>query len=66
LEWSSQNPDLNPIENLWYDLKIAVHKQNPSNLKELKRIPVARCTKLIETYPKTLAVIAEKGGSTKY
>ena len=26
LEWSCQSPDLNPIENLWLDLKIAVHK----------------------------------------
>ena len=69
------NPDLNPIENLWYDLKIAVHQQNPPNLKELEKfcleewakIPVARCAKLIETYPKRLAaVIAALGGSTKY
>ena len=36
LEWPSQHPDLNPIENLWYDLEIAVHQQNPSNLKELE------------------------------
>ena len=36
LEWTSQSPDLNPIENLWYDFKIAVHQQNPSNLKELE------------------------------
>ena len=35
LEWPSQSSDLNPIENMWYDLKIALHQQNPSNLKEL-------------------------------
>ena len=75
LEWPSQSPDLNPIVNLWYDLKIAVHHRNPANLKKLEqfcleeweKIPVARCTKLIETYPKRLAaVIAAKGGSTNY
>ena len=36
-------------------------------LEEWAKIPVARCVKLIETYPKRLAaVIAAKGGSTKY
>ena len=72
MEWPKA---LNPIENLWYDLKMAVHEQNPSNLKELeqfcqeewKQISVERCAKLIDTYPKRLAAfIAAKSGSTKY
>jgi hypothetical protein len=57
LEWPSQSSDLNPIDNLWCDIKIAVHQWNPSNLKELEQfcleewaeIPVARCAKMIET-----------------
>uniref|UniRef100_A0AAZ3QLZ5 Tc1-like transposase DDE domain-containing protein n=1 Tax=Oncorhynchus tshawytscha TaxID=74940 RepID=A0AAZ3QLZ5_ONCTS len=75
LECPSQSPDLNPVENLWHDLKIAVHQRNLSNLKKLEqfcleewaKIPVARRAKLIETYPKRLAaVIVAKGGSTMY
>ena len=37
LEWPSQSPDLNPIEHLWRDLKMAVHQRSPSNLMELER-----------------------------
>ena len=32
LEWPSQSPDMNPIEHLWRDLKMAVHWRFPSNL----------------------------------
>ena len=38
LEWPIQSPDLNPIEHLWRDLKIAVQQRSPSNLTELERI----------------------------
>ncbi|KAG2471120.1 TCB1 transposase, partial [Polypterus senegalus] len=70
LEWPSQSPDLNPIEHLWRDLKMAVHQRLPSNLTELERIckeewqriPKSRCEK-----PRRLmAVLAQKGASTKY
>ena len=46
LEWLSQSPDLIPIENLWYDLNIAVRQWNPSNLKELEQIGLEEWAKI--------------------
>ena len=74
LEWPSQSSDLNSIEHLWRDLKIAVQRCFPSNLTELERIckeweklPKYRCAKLVVSYPRRLkAIIAAKGASTKY
>ncbi len=75
LEWPSQSPDLNPIEHLWRDLKMAVHQRLPSNLTELERIckeewqriPKSRCEKLVASFPKRLmTVLNQKGASTKY
>ncbi|KAK1801575.1 hypothetical protein P4O66_004535 [Electrophorus voltai] len=48
LEWPSQSPDLNPIEHLWRDLKMAVPRHSPSNLMELERF----CKEEWEKLPK--------------
>ena len=55
LEWPSQSPDLNPIEHLWRDLKIAVQRRSPSNLTELERI----CREEWEKLPKYRCLLSK-------
>ena len=35
MEWSAQSPDLNPIEVLWEQLDLMVHKKCPSSQSNL-------------------------------
>lgn len=75
LDWPPQSPDLNPIENLWADIKEAVSKAKPTNKEQLwhtveeawHAIPVERCRKLVHSMKNRCnAVINNKGHSTKY
>ena len=38
LEWKSQNPDLNPIESLWAELKKRVRARRSTNLTQLHQL----------------------------
>lgn len=75
MEWPAQSPDLNPIENLWCDMKKAVSEINQTNNFQLWEavqrswisIPVERCQNLVNSMQsRCAAVIASKGYSTKY
>ena len=75
MTWPSQSPDMNPIENLWNDVKKVVREKKPANLNELERviveawqnIPAERCAKLVDSmHARCRAVIESKGCATKY
>ncbi|CAJ0946477.1 unnamed protein product [Ranitomeya imitator] len=58
MEWLSQSQEVNPIENLWRELKLRVAKQQPQNSNDLEmickeewtNIPPDMCTNLIVNY----------------
>ena len=77
LAWPSQSPDLNPIENIWFQVKMAMQRYEKSctSVKDLwerfqqewDKITKERCLALYESMPRRIeAVIKAKGGSTKY
>jgi len=75
LEWPSQSPDLNPIKNLWGELKREVGKtlcQNKSQLwdfvqREWYNIPIGTCRKLLSSMPRRMEkVLQNNDGYTGY
>ncbi|KAF2357440.1 Homeobox domain-like [Trinorchestia longiramus] len=70
-----QSPDMNPVENLWRELKLKIQKRGPNNITELKEICIEEwnkitsetCKKLLVNYYKRFdAIINNKGYAMKY
>ena len=75
LEWPSQSPDLNPIENWWALLGKHERARRCTNLTQLHqlcqeewaKIHTTYCEKLVEVYQKRLTQVKLfKGNATKY
>ena len=71
IKWPPYSPDLNPIENLWADLKKRVERHNCTNVKELEAAVKTEwaatdknlCQKLVASMPDRIARLLEYHGA---
>ena len=70
IDWPSNSPDLNPIENMWTIIKNNVEKRMPQNINELTKflaeewdaIPQSMINNLVMSMKTRCELILEKNG----
>ena len=70
IDWPSNSPDLNPIENIWTIIKNNVEKRMPQNINELTKflaeewnaIPQSTINNLVMSMKTRCELILEKNG----
>jgi len=70
IDWPSNSPDLNPIENLWSIVKSNVEKRMPKNIEELKRfmveewrnVPESTLVNLVKSMRRRCELIIQSNG----
>jgi len=75
LTWPAMSPDLNPIEQIWQELKQRVKVRHPTNIRVLKEVIEDEwrklggdlCRKYVDSmHARLQAVLQAKGGHTRY
>jgi hypothetical protein len=70
INWPSNSPDLNPIENMWHLIKNNVEKRLSKNIDELKKfmteewdaIPETTVKNLVSSMKKRCELVLEENG----
>ncbi|GJQ80352.1 hypothetical protein Trydic_g12221 [Trypoxylus dichotomus] len=74
-DWPAQSSDLNPIENLWVNVKQAIFEAKSSNFQEpwhtvgsaWTNIPIECCQRLVDSMPGWCAAgVTNRDYATKY
>lgn len=72
MDWPSNSPDLNPIENIWRILKVKVRKLHPQNLSQLKaaillswrELPLNLAQNLVDSMPTRINKLIQADGDS--